>query len=432
MDGRLPATVLIDSTSSPAECAEATVAWVEEHVPERWKRAAREGGRTAIRSVRTQEEYQSWYPQFGRSGLVVPDWAPEHGGLGVSREGARAIAATLAPFNLRPLNPLGLNNTAAALFAYGTEAQRQRYLPPIVRNEERWCQLFSEPGAGSDLASLATRAELVGDEWEITGQKVWTTWAAESDFAILLARTEPAVPKNKGITYFLIDLRQSAVTIQPLRQLTGEVEFNEVYLDGARVPDDQRIGPVNEGWKVASSTLSSERQMVASGGSRGAATRTLDLGRLIPLAQKQGRLNDPSIRDRLISMWIEEQVHSWTNARVGAQVKAGLAPGPAASIGKVHQATMNQDKQLLAVDILAMDAVAWIPEGPCESSVTEDPDAYLAHLPFEVRSMLRSRANSIEGGTTEVNKNVIGERVLALPREPDNWHGRPWRDVPRT
>jgi alkylation response protein AidB-like acyl-CoA dehydrogenase len=421
----------LDATSSPQECAEGTTAWVETHVPEVWRRSAQQGGRAALRSVRSRQEYQSWYPQFGRSGLVVPDWAPEHGGLGVSRQGALAIARVLAPLNLRPLNQLGLNNAAAALFAFGTEPQRQRFLPPIVRNEERWCQLFSEPGAGSDLASLATRAELVGDEWEITGQKLWTTWATESDFAILLARTDPSLPKHQGITYFLIDLHQSGVSIRPLRQMTGEVEFNEVYLDAARIPDAQRIGPVNGGWKVAASTLSSERQMVASGGTKGAGPGVTDLGRLIPLAQERDRSEDPCLRDRLISMWIEEQVHAWTNARVGAQAKAGLAPGPAASIGKVHQATMNQHKQLLAVDILGMDAVAWIPEAS-NGFTADSPDNYLAGLPFEVRSMLRSRANSIEGGTTEVNKNVLGERVLGLPREPDIWHGHPWREVPRT
>jgi alkylation response protein AidB-like acyl-CoA dehydrogenase len=362
----------------------------------------------------------------------VPDWDPAHGGLGLSRDCARAIASALFPFNLQPLNQLGLNNTAAALFAHGTEAQRRRFLPPIVRNEERWCQLFSEPGAGSDLASLATRAEMVGDEWEVTGQKVWTTWAAESDFAILLARTDPTLPKHRGITYFLLDLRQSGVTIRPLRQMTGEAEFNEVYLDGARVPDNQRIGPVNGGWKVAAATLSSERQMVASGGARDSLTGESKLGRLIPLARKHGKLRDPQIRDRLISMWIEEQVHAWTNTRVAVQVKAGLAPGPAASIGKVHQATMNQLKQLLAVDILGMDAVAWTKDESDGHAGATGPARYLANLPFEVRSMLRSRANSIEGGTTEVNKNVIGERVLGLAREPDKWQGHPWSEVPRT
>ena len=177
------------------------------------------------------------------------------------------MRAVLTPYNLRALNPLGLNNTAAALFAYGTDEQKLRFLAPIVRNEEKWCQLFSEPGAGSDLASLATRAVRDGDEWVVTGQKVWTTWAQDADFAILLARTDPSRPKNKGITYFLLDMHQPGVDVRPLRHISGEVEFNEVFLDQARVPDFGRLGDVNDGWRVAGATLSSERQMVAGAGS---------------------------------------------------------------------------------------------------------------------------------------------------------------------
>ena len=173
---------------------------------------------------------------------MVPTWPVEYGGLGVAPEVARAIDAELRPYHLGRLNPLGLNNTAPALFAYGTEEQRLRFLPPMVRNEEKWCQLFSEPGAGSDLASLACRAERDGDCWRVTGQKVWTTWAHVSDFAVLLARTDPDVPKRQGITYFLLDLHQPGVEVRPLRHIGGEVDFNEVFLDGAIVPDAIRVG----------------------------------------------------------------------------------------------------------------------------------------------------------------------------------------------
>ncbi len=172
---------------------------------------------------------------FGQSGLVVPAWPVEYGGLGVTTAMARTIDTELRRYNLGRLNPLGLNLAAPALFAYGTEEQRRRFLPPIVRNEEVWCQLFSEPGAGSDLASLATRAVRDGDTWVVTGQKVWTTWAHVSDFAVLLARTDVEVPKRDGLTYFLLDLRQPGVEIKPLRHIGGEIDFNEVFLDGARV-----------------------------------------------------------------------------------------------------------------------------------------------------------------------------------------------------
>ncbi len=182
----------IDASTNDEDAARATREWVDEHVPPAWREAAGRGGATAIREVRTRADYEAWYPVFGASGLVAPTWPVECGGLGVAPDVARIIETELRPYNLGRLNPLGLNLCAPALFAHGTDEQRVRFLPPIVRNEERWCQLFSEPGAGSDLASLATRAERDGDEWIVTGQKVWTTWAHESDYAVLLARTDPA------------------------------------------------------------------------------------------------------------------------------------------------------------------------------------------------------------------------------------------------
>jgi alkylation response protein AidB-like acyl-CoA dehydrogenase len=241
----------LDANSTLDEIADVVREWVEANLPVKWRDAAQRG-RAAIREVRTRADYEAWYPVFAESGLVVATWPVAYGGLDLSVAQARAAEEVLAPFNLGRLNPLGLNNTAPALFAYGTEAQRERFLPPIVRNEERWCQLFSEPGAGSDLASLATRAVRDGDEWVLTGQKVWTTWAHQSEFAICLARTDPSVPKRKGITYFLVDLREPGVTIRPLRHLGGEVDFNEVFLDEVRVPDNYRVGATGDGWRVES------------------------------------------------------------------------------------------------------------------------------------------------------------------------------------
>src|SRR2546423_4100868 len=252
-----------------AVAIEEVQAWVDEHVPRRWIDAGRRGGAAAVRRVRTRREYEDWSPVFAASGLVVPTWPVAYGGLDVSPAVARAIDAELRPYNLGRLNPLGLNNTAPALFTYGTEEQRLRFLPPMVRNEEKWCQLFSEPGAGSDLASLACRAVRDGETWIVTGQKVWTTWAHFSDFAVLLARTDPDVPKRQGITYFLVDLHQPGVEVRPLRHIGGEVDFNEVFLDGVLVPDAMRVGGVGDGWKGAGATLSGERQMVSGAGSGG-------------------------------------------------------------------------------------------------------------------------------------------------------------------
>jgi len=416
--------VPVDAATSPDDAIAAVRAWIEVHVPETWRVAAGGGGATEIRTVRSREEYEQWYPEFGRSGLAVPTWPAEYGGLGVDAETARLLDQELAPLNLGRLNPLGLNLCAPALFAHGTEEQRIRFLPPIVSNEERWCQLFSEPGAGSDLASLATRAVRDGDDWLITGQKVWTTWAHHSDWAVLLARTDPTVPKRKGITYFLLDLHQPGVEVRPLRHITGEVDFNEVFLAGAVIPDSQRIGAVDDGWRVAGATLSSERQMVAGAGS-GGVDRIGGSGieHAIELVRRRGVDADPVTRQRLARLFIEERIRSITNRRVRAGLTAGRAPGPESSVGKVHSGDLNQRLQLFTSDLLGADAMAW----PGEVSI-----AYDASLPRDVHGMLRSRANTIEGGTSEVNKNIVGERVLGLPREPDPWQGTPWNEVPRS
>jgi alkylation response protein AidB-like acyl-CoA dehydrogenase len=414
----------ISAGTAPKAVIDAVRAWVDAHVPRTWIEAAHAGGADKIRAVRTRVAYEEWYPAFAASGLVVPTWPVEYGGLGLAPSTARLVENELRPYNLGRLNPLGLNLAAPALFAHGTEAQRQRFLPPIVRNEEVWCQLFSEPGAGSDLASLATRAERAGDRWLVTGQKVWTTWAHIADFGVLLARTDPDLPKRQGITYFLLDLHQPGVDVRPLRHITGEVDFNEVFLDRAVVPDDMRVGAVGDGWKVANATLSGERQMVSGAGSGGVdriGGRGAD--HVLRLARATGASKDPLLRQDLMRVYSEEQIRDWTNQRVRAQVRAGRSPGPESSVGKVHQGSLNQRIQELAVRVLGTAAVAWQPAG--ESSYAES-------LPAEVRGMLRSRANTIEGGTTEVNKNILGERVLGLPREPDPYHNAAWRETPRS
>jgi alkylation response protein AidB-like acyl-CoA dehydrogenase len=241
---------------------------------------------------------------------------------------------------------------------------------------------------------------------------VWNTWAHLAGWAVVLARTDPDVPKRRGITYFLLDMHQPGVEVRPLRHMGGEVEFNEVFLDGAHAPDTQRVGDVGDGWRVANATLSGERQMVAGSGS-GGVDRIGGSGsrHLFELARDPGA----TTRQRIVQVHAEERIRDWTNQRVRATVKAGRPPGPESSIGKVHQGDLNQRTQLLATDLLGLGGQAW--EGA---------------VPFEVKGMLRSRANTIEGGTTEVNKNILGERVLGLPREPDPWQDAPWKDVPRS
>jgi alkylation response protein AidB-like acyl-CoA dehydrogenase len=409
----------------------AVTAWIAEHVPSAWREAAVDGGPAAVRRVRTTDDYRAWYPVYGRSGLVAPGWETRYGGLAWSRDTARAVEQLIGRYHLPRLNPLGLNLAAPALFAHGTEEQRLRFLPAIVRAEELWCQLFSEPGAGSDLASLSTRAERDGDGWVVNGQKIWTTWADQASFAVLLARTDPDVPKHTGITYFLIDMRQPGVDIRPLRHMGGEIEFFQVFIDGARVPDSQRVGAEGSGWKVAQATLSGERQMVSgasSGGvdriGGGSARSLIRLARQLTADGQPGGWDDPRTRDRLVRLYCEERARGWTNQRVRASLAAGRAPGPESSIGKVHAAELNQRIQEAAADLLGPAGIAW-PGSP------DNPDDYARNMPAEVRGMLRSRANTIEGGTSEVNRNVLAERVLGLPKEPDAWHGKPWRELPR-
>ncbi len=404
--------------------------WVADHVPADWRAAAATGGRAAIRSVRSRADYEAWYPTFVDSGLAVATWPVEYGGLDLSPAQARAAETVIEPLNLGRLNPLGLNSAAPALFAFGTDDQRARFLPPLVRNEEKWCQLLSEPGAGSDLASLATRAARDGDEWVISGQKVWTTWAHVSDFAICLVRTDPHLPKRRGLTYFIVDLHAPGVEIRPLRHIGGEVDFNEVFLDAVRIPDGYRVGAVGDGWRVAGATLAGERQMVSGSGSGGVdRIGGSGIARVIERARELGLTADPHVRDRIAQLLSEERIRAWTNQRVRAAVRAGATPGPAASIGKVHQGGLNQRIQLLAADLLGPGAMAW-PAGGADTG--RDPDAWAASMPFEVRGMLRSRANTIEGGTSEVNKNILGEKVLGLPREPDPYRDVAWEDVPRS
>ena len=417
--------------TTPDTAVAAVRDWLARSLPPAWRQAAERGGPAAVRAVRTPEDYRNWYPVFGRSGLVTPGWDRAYGGLAWSPGTARAAEQLISRYHLPRLNPLGLSLAAPALFAFGAEGQRRRFLPPIARAEEIWCQLFSEPGSGSDLASLSTRAERDGDDWVITGQKVWTTWADRADFAVLLARTDPDVPKHQGITYFLLAMRQPGIDVRPLRHIGGEAEFFQVFIDAARIPDSQRVGGVGNGWRVAQATLSGERQMVSGAGSGGVnRVGGASTAHLIRLARQRsadglsGGWDDPVVRDRLIRLWCEEQVRGWTNQRVRARIASGLAPGPESSVGKVHASELNQRVQAAAADLLGASGVAW-PGDPADS------DSYAASMPAEVRGMLRSRANTIEGGTSEVNKNVLAERVLGLPKDADPWRGKPWRDLPR-
>jgi alkylation response protein AidB-like acyl-CoA dehydrogenase len=309
---------------------------------------------------------------------------------------------------------------------HGSDELRARLLRRTFTGEEAWCQLFSEPGSGSDLASLATRAVRDGDEWVITGQKVWNTLAHIADRGMLVARTDPETPKHKGMTYFALDMHAPGVEVRPLRQMTGEAEFNEVYMTEVRVPDADRIGDVGEGWRVAMTTLSNERTTIGGGG--GAPPRgSGSIAEAVRLYQTEGARRTAVERDRLMQLWVEMEVLRLTNMRASQNRKAGN-PGPEGSIAKLMFAEVNKKVFELCVDLLGADAMAGY-----DYTMRRTEVLGLVGPPGTSRKFfLRSRANSIEGGTSEIQRNILGERILGLPGDVRVDKELPWAQVPRS
>jgi alkylation response protein AidB-like acyl-CoA dehydrogenase len=367
--------------------------------------------------------------QFDR-GLAWVHFPKGAGGLGLApamqQHAVRRLAAAGAPSSARR-NPIGFGMVAPTVAVHGTPAQQARYLRPLFTGEEVWCQLFSEPGAGSDVAGLATRAVRDGDEWVVDGQKVWTTLAHIASFGLLLARTDPDAPKHRGITCFLVDMHAPGVEVRPLYQITGEAEFNEVFFTGTRVPDSARLGGVGEGWGVAITTLMNERVSIGGNVSRrseGPIGDALALWRARFEGDRSPRAT--ALRDRLMASWVRSEVGRLTNLRAAQARRAGT-PGPEGSVAKLAFAEENKRIYELCVDMMGA-------EGMLHSS------NYPRVRPSEVamgttdihKAFLRARANSIEGGTSEVMRNILGERVLGLPGEPRADRDLPWKEVPHS
>ena len=399
---------------------------LETILPDGWTDSALSGDEVAIVKMLAQADKPAIVRQLGIAGWVAPQWSVAEGGRGLSTDEARAALEYL---DLRevPRTPRGpgLPLAAPTILRWSEPTVRTRFLPRIASGEEQWCQLFSEPGAGSDLASLATTAIYDGAAWVVNGQKVWTTFGQYAHFGMLLARTDPTVPKHAGITYFALDMRSPGVEVRPLVNMAGEHEFNEVFLTDVHVPDEHRITAVGQGWAGAMTTLSAERGAL-SGGKRKRRPKDEILGgrtfqQVLNLAQVLGRSASPELRDRLVRAWSQDKVLQLTTMRARAETATGRVNSAATSITKLAKAEANQSLQLLAMELLGVRATAWDP------SLTD---------PFEardcVRQMLRTRANSIEGGTSEIQRNIIAERILGLPREPDAFRGVPWNQVPRS
>jgi alkylation response protein AidB-like acyl-CoA dehydrogenase len=361
------------------------------------------------------------------AGLAWVHYPAGLGGQGLPRALQAAVDAEFAAAGAPDNNPsrigIGLGMAAPTILAFGTQEQQERWLRPLWTGEEVWCQLFSEPGAGSDLAGLATRA--VRDEtngnWRVTGQKVWTSIAHAARWGLLLARTDPDVPKHAGLTYFGLDMDQPGVEVRPLRQLTGEAEFNEVFLTDAAVADSDRIGGVGEGWRVAQGTLMNER--IAIGGA--ALPRE---GGMVGLAAAAWRehpeARTPGLHDRLIRLWADAEVARLAGARLRQQLAAGT-PGPEGSAAKIVFARLNQDLSAFELELAGAGGLAyddWTPRRPESVSFFGRGPGY---------RYLRARGNSIEGGTSEILRNIIAERVLGLPAEPRTDTRVAWKDLPR-
>ena len=361
--------------------------------------------------------------QYDR-GLAWVHFPVGEGGLGLSPKYQRTIDERLqdagAPSAMWR-NPLGHGMVAPTLITWGTPEQKRRYLRPMFTGEEIWCQLFSEPGAGSDFAGLAARGVRDGDEWVVNGQKVWTSLAHVSRWGLLVVRTDPEAVKHAGLTAFIVDMEAPGVEVRPLRQITGDAEFNEVYFTDTRIPADAMIGNPGDGWRVSLTTLMNER--VSIGGvipqrGTGVIAELVRVWTQLPAAER-----DAARRDEVTRMWIRAEVLRLTNIRASVNRKLG-DPGPEGSIGKAAAAALNKDVLALAVTLLG-------PEGMLYGDYTMKRPRFSSDTDSVQKAFLRSRANSIEGGTSEVMYNILGERVLGLPGDVRVDRDVPWSQVPR-
>jgi alkylation response protein AidB-like acyl-CoA dehydrogenase len=375
-------------------------AWLEANVPDDLRGrgfAASRGDREAV------EKLRGWQKRMYEAGYVGMDWPPQFGGRGASIVEQLVLYEEMARAESpQPVNRGGLSMLGPTLMAHGTAAQQQRFLPKILTGEEIWCQGFSEPNAGSDLANLQTRAVLDGDHFVVNGQKVWTSMAHVAAHCFLLVRTDPAAPKHKGITFLLVDMTSPGITVRPLRQITGEAEFNEVFFENVRIPTVNAVGKVNEGWRVAITTLAYERDLLTF--IRHISLRNA-LHRLIGLTRRTGRAADPVVRQKVASLFIGEQCLKLNGYRSLTNILRGRAPGPEGSTAKLFWSQVDQDLAQVATEMIGpysqlTGASHWAPdEGQWEF--------------YE----LLARASGIRAGTSEILRNILGERVLGLPKD---------------
>jgi len=356
------------------------------------------------RKTKYPDDVRRWLAVMAERGWTAPTWPREYGGGGLSKQEAKVLAEEMAKLHLRtPLTGFGLSMIGPLLLQEGSEELKREHLPKIVRGEIRWCQGYSEPGSGSDLASLQTKAVRDGDEFVLNGQKVWTSYADKSDWMFILVRTDFEAAKHAGITFLLMDLEAPGVTVRPIKLISGSSPFCETFLSDVRVPVRNVVGKVNGGWLLAKALLGHERTMIAD-----VFKERDDARRLVALARKHvgesgGRVADAVVRDRIAQVEMDQACLDLTLDRARDNAKAGHKPGPESSIFKLYGTELNQRRRALMMDILGPQGLGW------EGAGFEDRELKVT------RDWLRSRGNTIEGGTSEIQLNIIAKRVLGLP-----------------
>jgi alkylation response protein AidB-like acyl-CoA dehydrogenase len=369
-----------------------------------------------------------WRELVVDAGWAYPSWPARWYGRGVDRDASRVVAAEFArlqaPFGALDVVPgtgqIELQIGANVLIAHGNDRLKAELLRPILMGDLRACLLYSEPGAGSDLASIQTRAERDGDEWVVNGQKVWTTAAQHADFGLLIARTDWDQPKHQGISYFILPMHQPGVEVRPLRQMTGEAQFNEVFLTDARMPAHHLVGDLNDGWRVLRTALGFERLVMGSTGTRSRDDRRLPVGGsidLFELAARLGKDRDPLVRQELIELYTLRTVIGW-NARRAAAIAQRGGFSPAASLGKLAMSRLLHESAGLADRLLGMAGTLY---------GEQVPDAHAAN-----HALMMAFMNSIGGGSDQIQRNIIAERILGLPKDISTDHDRPFREVPKS
>jgi len=397
-------------------------AWLEDNLPEGW---GSQGFR--MTAAERSQFYKEWTPKLADGGWICASWPNEYGGRGLSLMESVVLNEEFARLNA-PMRADFFGDTLVGptILEWGSEDQKRFFLPKILRGEITWCQGFSEPDAGSDLASLKTRAELDGDEWVINGQKVWTTQAQDADYIFLLCRTDPDAPQHKGISYLLVPMRQEGIEVRPIPQVDGSAEFNEVFFTNARCPRDAVVGGVNNGWQIAMTTLGFERGTSATTGYR---RFQKELEQIIAIARSNGKLNDPLIRQRLALAWSKVKIMQINGLRtLTSALKDDRSAGALGATNKMYWSEYHRDVMNLAIDILGMNGqILTGPGGGGEESSDEDtliPGIGVRHprpgYPVSAlqTSFFFSRSETIWGGTAQIQRNIVAERVLGLPKEP--------------